>query len=174
MPKYSGYPSFNPNVSPSSVFKKGSFGGTYWRSITSGVTKKTYKNQHKKYSFLNGIPDKKMTVEWKNYDKSVNKYKVKSGQTLQQWEKQGWINKSQPYGWMQWYCDFHNGKRGADDARQIKRWEQFAGPNGRFRKKLINMCKSKKAHYDNYSISPAIRQGLLHWGFELKACHLTQ
>lgn len=174
MPKYKGYPTFTPNVTPSSVFKKGAFGGTYWRPITSGVTKKSYANKHKKYSFLAGIPNKKMTLEWSDYDKSVNKYKVKSGQTLKQWEQQGWINAKQPYGWMQWYCDFHSGKRGSDDERQIKRWESFAGPNGRFRKRLINMVKAKHTHYNDFTVSPVIRQGLLHWGFELKASHVAK
>ena len=35
---------FRPNISPEDVIKKGSFGGTYFRDIYSGVTGKFYKN----------------------------------------------------------------------------------------------------------------------------------
>ena len=33
---------FKPNVSPKSVFRKGAFGGTYFRTIDSSVTGKTH------------------------------------------------------------------------------------------------------------------------------------
>ena len=38
---------FRPNISPVDVIKKGDFGGTYFRDITSGVTGKFYKNSWK-------------------------------------------------------------------------------------------------------------------------------
>jgi hypothetical protein len=38
---------------------------------------------------------------------------------LQFWESKNWIVESQPYGWVQLYCDY-DGKRGKDDERQIK------------------------------------------------------
>ena len=50
-----------------------------------------------------------------------------------------WMRKSHPYGWVQWYCDFYNGKRSADDQRQVDRWIKTAGPNSRFRRALINL-----------------------------------
>ena len=37
----------------------------------------------------------------------------------------------------------------------------------RFRGKLLKMIKNCGSKYDNYSISPKIRQILLHWGYEL-------
>ena len=173
MPRYSDYPEFRPNLTPAQIFKKGAFGGTYWRQINSKVTGKCHKANYKKYAGMKDIPASKMTKPWKEYDVQINKYKVRSGQTLQAWENQGWIKKSHPYGWVQWYCEFHSGKRGPDDRRQIDRWLAFAGPKGRFRVRLINMIKKKKTKYNDFTVSPVIRQGLLHWGFELKASHMN-
>ena len=68
---------------------------------------------------------------------------------------------------MHWYCDFYNGKRSEDDEWQISRWVKTGGPNSRFRKALINLIKKKKAKYDDYTVSPKIRQTLQHWGYKL-------
>jgi hypothetical protein len=59
------------------------------------------------------------------------------------------------------------GNRSPDDKWQISRWEKTAGPNSRFRKWLINMISEKNAKYNDYDISPKIRQTLQHWGYEL-------
>ena len=37
----------------------------------------------------------------------------------------------------------------------------------RFRGKLVKMIKNSGSKYDDYSISPKVRQILLHWGYEL-------
>ena len=37
----------------------------------------------------------------------------------------------------------------------------------RFRGKLVKMIKNSGSKYDDYSISPKIRQILLNWGYEL-------
>ena len=37
----------------------------------------------------------------------------------------------------------------------------------RFRGKLVKMVKNSGCKYDDYSISPKIRQILLHWEYEL-------
>lgn len=160
---------FKPNITPRQMFKMGSFGGTYWRPIKSKFFKTTLRNKHKKYSFLNDIPDHLMTIPFEEYDKSINKYNVKVGTTLKDWQDKGWIKKSHPYGWVEWYCDYYSGKRSSDDERQIKRWEQLAGPNGRFRKYLVTMImkKGSRRDWDNPEISPAIRQTLQHWGYKL-------
>ena len=68
---------------------------------------------------------------------------------------------------MQWYCDFYIGKRSPDDERQIKRWIRTAGPKSRFRRALINLIIKKKGNYNDFSISPKIRQTLQHWGYKL-------
>ena len=87
--------------------------------------------------------------------------------SLESWEKSGWIVKEDPYGWFQWYCRFYRGRRMYDDERQIDRWAKLAGPNGRFRRRLMNEIIKKGKKYDDPSVSPVIRQVLLHWGYEL-------
>ena len=37
----------------------------------------------------------------------------------------------------------------------------------RFRGKLVKMIKDANSKFDDYSISPKIRQILLHWGYKL-------
>ena len=53
------------------------------------------------------------------------------------------------------------GRRPPDDERQIN-WIV-----SKFKGKLINMFKDVNSKFDDYSISPKIRQILLHWGFKL-------
>ena len=84
--------------------------------------------------------------------------------SLRFWENKGWICGQDPYGWFQWYCRYYLGRRSSDDKRQIKRWNNIVN---RFKSILIRMIKNKNAKYNDYSISPKIRQILLHWGYEL-------
>lgn len=167
---FKDYPEFTPNLTPKEIFEMGSFGGTYWRPIYSGLLKKNLKDQHKKYpkTWWKNLPENWLTSEWDDYDKTINKYNVKVGTTLEYWEEKKWINETHPYGWMQWYCDFYNGERSDDDERQIKRWLSTAGPKSRFRRNLINQILKKKTKYDDYEVSPKIRQTLQHWGYELQ------
>jgi len=166
---FKDYPDFLPNLTPREIFLLGSFGGTYWRPIYSQITGRNYKNKHLKYpkSWWRGIPQEHLTTPWENYDRNINKYGVKVGTTLEYWESKKWITNYNPYGWVQWYCDFFSGKRGPDDERQINRWIKTAGPQSRFRKRLINMIKKNKSKYNDFSISPKIRQTLQHWGYQI-------
>ena len=166
---FSDFSEFRPNLTPKEIFEMGSFGGTYWRPIYSSITGKKYKNEHKKYpkAWWDNIPTEFLTTKWDDYDININKYKVKVGTTLEFWEEKNWITKYHPYGWVQWYCDFYEGKRTSDDKRQIDRWLRTAGPNSRFRKWIIRMIHDKKTKFDDLSISPKIRQTLQHWGYIL-------
>lgn len=167
-------PEFKPNLTPKEIFKLGSFGGTYWRPIYSTITKKNYKNKHKKYKFLKGISDNFMIKPWNKYDKNINKYKVKVGTTLRFWESKKWIKEPDIYGWVMWYCEYYSGRRTPDDERQIKRWLQTAGPNSRFRLRLINILIKKKKKYNDFTVSPKIRQTLQHWGYKLTLRDLSK
>ena len=175
MKHFKDHPEFKPNLSPQQVLKMGSFGGTYFRPIYSSVTKKHYKSEDviKEYpkSWFKGINIDKMITSSK-YDKKVNKYGVKCGSELEDWEKSGWMHEQDPYGWFQWYCRFYMGRRTDDDKRQIKRWLALAGPKGRFKNRLVNMIKNKGAKYDDPNISPVIRRTLLHWGYQIKPSDL--
>ena len=165
--KFKDYPEFQPNLTPREIFKLGSFGGTYWRPIYSSVTNKKYKNEHKKFpkEWWKGIPEEDLTSS--ECDISKNKYGVRVGTSLDFWEEKGWISEYDPYGWIQWYCNFYNGRRTADDERQIKRWLGLAGKKGRFRKWLITLIIKKDGKWNDFNISPKIRQTLQHWGYKL-------
>ena len=167
MVHFDDYPNFTPNLTPQQIFALGSFGGTYWRPIYSRITKQKYKDQHKEFKWLKKIDKKLLTSVI--CESKRNNYNVSVGTSLKFWEDKGWMNKHDPYGWVQWYCRFYTGRRiPVEDDRQIRRWLNFAGPKGRFRRRLINMCKKRRTEYNDYTVSPKIRQGLQHWAYELK------
>jgi len=165
------YPDFRPNKTPKEVMQAGSFGGGYFRNIKSGVTKEDYKDVWKEFpsDWFEGL---KINLQVANptYDKSVNKYKVKCGASLTEWEGSGWIKAQDPYGWFHWYCRFYLGRRTSDDQRQLARWKSF---DGRWKSNLINRIRKANTSYDDFTISPAIRQSLLHWGIEVTKADLT-
>lgn len=170
MVTFKDFPEFRPNLTPKQVLKMGSFGGTYFRDIHSSITGKSYKGKTviKKYpaEWFKGIDIDKKVISQK-YDKNVNKYKVKCGSSLEDWESKNWIIKQDPYGWFQWYCHFYMGRRTKDDKRQIDRWLKLAGPKGRFRRTLMNKIIKNGSTHDDIEISPVIRQVLQHWGYKL-------
>jgi hypothetical protein len=166
---FEDHPDFKPNLTPQEMFELGSFGGTYWRPIYSSITGKNYKNQHKKYpkSWWKNIPEDWLVTPWDEYDVSINKYGVKVGTTLEFWEEKGWITEYDPYGWVQWYANFYQGRRTPDDIRQIRRWKGVAGENGRWRNYLITLILRKNLKWNDVSASPKIWQILQHWGYKL-------
>ena len=164
------FPEFKPNLTPKQVLQSGSFGGTYFRDIHSTVTKKNYKGKEVIKEFpkhwFNGL-DIDTMITSRKYDKKLNKYGVKCGSSLEAWEGSGWIDKQDPYGWFHWYCRFYRGRRTDDDKRQIDRWLKLAGPKGRFKNRLLNMIKKKGVSKNDFTISPVIRQVLLHWAYQV-------
>ena len=167
--KFPDHNEFKPNLTPKQVLEMGSFGGTYFRPIYSSVLKKQLKDDYKEFpkSWYENLDVEKYITSSK-YDKSINKYNVKCGQSLDAWEESGWISELDPYGWFQWYCRFYLGRRNLDeDTRQIKRFNNLTGPKGRFRNRLIGMIYNKNKEYNDFTISPVIRQVLQHWGYKL-------
>lgn len=57
---------------------------------------------------------------------SVNRFQVLAGQSLEEWEKAGWIWSGDPRGWAEWYVRFWDGRRCEDDERQVKRCGSFS------------------------------------------------
>jgi hypothetical protein len=100
----------------------GSFGGTYFRPIRSKVVCQQLADQHLELpkEWLEGLKHTRMVTS-SVYRPEVNKYGVKCGASLDEWEGSGWISNIDPYGWFQWYCRFFQGRRSSDDARQIAR-----------------------------------------------------
>jgi hypothetical protein len=161
---------FHPNRSPEQVLRAGSFGGTYFRPIVSAVTNTKYNAQDVlkdslPKEWIDGLAANMLTSA--TYRPQINKFRVKCGGSLGMWESSGWITDADPYGWFQWYCRFYQGRRCSDDSRQISRCLSSAGPKGRFRSQLCNKILAAQTSFDNPSISPVIRQTLLHWGLEM-------
>ncbi|CEL93163.1 unnamed protein product [Vitrella brassicaformis CCMP3155] len=167
---FEDYPDFKPNLTPAEVLQRGSFGGTYFRSIYSSVTGKTYDPKQVLAEFpqewFEGMNRGRMLTS-QTYREEVNKYDVKCGQSLDQWESSGWIKKQDPYGAFQWYCRFYLGRRSSDDKRQISRFKGVMGPTGRFRSQLCGQINRRGTRYDDVQVSPVIRQTLQHWGYVL-------
>jgi hypothetical protein len=164
---------FRPNRTPEEILRAGAFGGTYFRPIASAVTNLKYNSQAVLKEtvadvWIEGL-DSNLLLSSSTYRPQVNKYGVKCGGSLGMWESSGWITDVDPFGWFQWYCRFYQGRRCSDDARQISRWLKSAGAKGRFRSQLCNkiLAKGGKHYFEDASISPVIRQTLLHWGLEI-------
>uniref|UniRef100_A0A0G4GPA2 Uncharacterized protein n=1 Tax=Chromera velia CCMP2878 TaxID=1169474 RepID=A0A0G4GPA2_9ALVE len=165
---FEDHPEFRPNLTPKEVLRRGSFGGTYFRSIPSGVTGKKYQGKE---------VIKELPADWfhgmsvdsqlcsQKYREAANRFGVKCGQTLDQWESSGWIKKQDPYGAFQWYCRFYLGRRSSDDKRQISRFNGVM--RGRFSGNLIRQIVTKGRPYNDAGVSPVIRQTLQHWGYVL-------
>lgn len=99
------HPNFRPNLTPKEVLQMGSFGGTYFRPITSSVTRLSYKDVWKELpeDWLTGLKVNTQVAS-STYSKSVNKYNETCGGDLEMWESSGWITSIDPYGWFMWYC----------------------------------------------------------------------
>ena len=160
---------FKPNVTPKRMIELGIFGGTYWRDLENCLDSKMMVNDYKKLPprYWKNLPEDKLKRPYANYDKSINKYKVKTGTTYDFWCKKKWIRPSHPRGWYHWYCNYYYGKRSDFDEDEKKRWERFCGPKGRFRLWLITEISKKNGKWNDYSISPKLRQNCLEWGYQL-------
>ena len=77
------------------------------------------------------------------------------------WKDMGWMHQDDPYGWFEWYCKYFMGRRHSDDDRQIRRWQDFCGVNGRWRKRIY----SRRYETGDWKVRPRIQQSLLHWGY---------
>mmetsp|Transcript_5169 Transcript_5169/g.7165 ORF Transcript_5169/g.7165 Transcript_5169/m.7165 type:complete len:293 (-) Transcript_5169:264-1142(-) len=165
---FSDHPEFRPNLTPQEVLQLGSFGGTYFRPIKSGITGEKYSSVWKEFpkEWFAGL-DIRTQVTSSTYNPNVNKFGVKCGGDLDMWESSGWITELDPYGWFQWYCRFYLGRRTDDDERQIGRANGVIGPKGRFRVQLMNRIAQAGKAFNDTSVSPVIRQTLQHWGYSL-------
>ena len=158
---------FGTNKTPVEIIEEGAFGPTYFRDIYSSVNDKFYKNSWKEFKELKDIDQKYYFSDY--YDVSVNKYGVKCGTSLRFWENKGWINPKDPYGRFQWYFSYWLERKSEDHERQIIRWKVIIN---RFKGILSKMIKDGDSKFNDYNISPKIRQILLHWGYELKESYI--
>ena len=109
--KKSLYKLFKPQLTPKEMLELGVFGGSYFN-----------KNQIKEFP-KSWFQKAKLSEE---FDVKLNRFKVKSGLSRQEWIKKGWIFEEDPLGWFQWYCRYANGRRlQTIDKIQIQRWINF-------------------------------------------------
>ena len=166
-------PSFTPNKSPEEIIREGCFGGSYWRPLYSRRLGTTIADDYKELpvSWISGLDVEKFLTS-PECDPEVNKYKVSSGQTIEEWEAAGWINHTYDVrGWFQWYCRFFMGRRCEDDERQISRWRKCVGQTGRWRRMLLKKYVSMgiREVFDDgeeeegNDVSPVMHQTCHHW-----------
>ena len=147
---------FEPMLTPKEMLKMGVFGGTYFNTL---VGYEEYPND-----WFSGLDQTYYASQ--KYLTKVNYFKVKSGQSLEEWVKKGWIHEDDPRGWFEWYCRYFLGRRHQDDRRQIKRWLAFCGPRGRWRNTIYKKIHDARCDVHlSKGISPRIQQSLLHWGY---------
>ena len=135
------YKFFKPHLTPKKMLELGVFGGSYFGSKFKEYPKSWFKNA--KIS--------------KNFDVSLNRFKVKSGLSRKEWIEKGWIFKEDPLGWFQWYCRFSIGRRIARiDEIQIKRWKNF---------NRHVMAIKKNCELGDLSCRRRQRQAILQWAY---------
>ena len=173
---FSGHPAFTPNKSPEEMLREGCFGGSYFRPLFSRRLGCTIQDDYKELpaSWYEGL-DVGTFLTSPDYDPEVNKYKVKCGQSIEEWEAAGWISHDHDVrGWFQWYCRFFMGRRCEDDERQIGRWARCAGESGRWRRSLLKKYVSMgvKEVFDDGEdeeqgdVSPVQHQTCFQWAYE--------
>ena len=149
---------FTPNLTPRQVVEAGAFGGSYF-----GIQ---VDDSEDDYTQLFDILFEQVPTELylsTKYSAKINKFGIRSGKDYRYWKDMKWIRHQDPRGWFQWYCNYYLGRRCSDDERQIKRWQDFCGANGRWR----NNIYSKIHQTGDWDISPRIQQSLLHWGYQV-------
>ena len=136
------YKDFKPELSPKKMLELGVFGGSYFGSNIKEYPKTWFKK----------------TKLSKNFDVSLNCFRVKSGLSRDHWLKKGWIFKEDPLGWFQWYCRFSMGRRIPHiDQIQIKRWKNF---------KRHLMAIKKNCDEGDFNCRKRQRQAILQWAYD--------
>lgn len=137
-------PDFKPELTPREMLALGVFGGKYMTDCRREFPRTWF--THAKFS-----PRRR--------DPSLNYFGVDASQSLADWRARGWIHPDDPRGWFQWYCRYYLGRRGPDDARQIKRWRAM-------RRHVAQVAK----HCERYDFAcrRKQRQALLHWAYDAR------
>jgi len=137
------YKLFKPHLTPKEMLGLGVFGGSYFN-----------KNQMKEFP-KSWFQKSKLS---ERFDAKLNRFKVKSGLSRQEWIKKGWIFKEDPLGWFQWYCRYSNGRRIRNiDEIQIQRWINFT----RHVKAIKKNCEEGDLFCRRRQ-----RQAILQWAYD--------
>ncbi|MBI5706123.1 MAG: hypothetical protein HZC36_03940 [Armatimonadetes bacterium] len=137
-------PDFRPELTPREMLELGVFGGKYMTDCREEFPSDWFENT-------------KLCQE--RHDPTLNCFGVNASKPLSYWQDKGWIYPEDPRGWFQWYCRYYMGRRGADDARQIKRWRAMK----RHLAQLQKHCRPGEANCRRRQ-----RQALLHWAYDTR------
>ncbi len=136
------YKIFKPELTPKQMLELGVFGGSYFGLKINEFPKSWFKTA-------------KLS---KDFDVSLNRFKIKAGLSREHWIEKGWIFKEDPLGWFQWYCRFTMGRRLPHiDEIQIKRWKNFT----RHVKAIKKNCET-----GDLSCRRRQRQAILQWAYD--------
>lgn len=174
---FDSHPDFRPNKSPAEVLREGAFGGSYFRPLYSKKLRMTISDDYQELpaSWTEGL-NVPYFLTSSTYEPEANKFKVACGQSIEQWEANGWIeHRFDVRGWFQWYCRFFAGRRCEDDERQVSRWKKCVGPTGRWRRMLLKKYVTSGVRTvwddgedeDAPEVSPVMHQTCHHWAFEV-------
>ncbi|WWC92085.1 uncharacterized protein L201_007039 [Kwoniella dendrophila CBS 6074] len=163
---------FTPNLTPEEMFKGGAFGGGFFADTYSNILKKPLSSKEDIESLPFILANPSLTAKLLSNDDpdgENNRWKVRAGQSLQEWEKAGWIWPEDPRGWAQWYVRFWEGRRCVDDERQVRRWLKVAGSTGRFKRALLKkiMQSGGRNAIADEDVGAVLRQCLWQWAYEL-------
>ena len=135
-------PAFSPELTPAQMLALGVFGGKYMTDCRGEFPDSWFDHAKLSSAF---------------HDAAVNYFGVDASRSLSYWRRKGWIDPDDPRGWFQWYCRYHMGRRGPDDARQIGRWKAMARHVAQLRRHCAPGdldCRRRQ------------RQALLHWAYD--------
>jgi len=133
---------FRPQLTPVQMLAMGVFGGKYMTDCRAEFPAEWFEKA--KISPVRRNPE-------------LNFFGVDASKPLSYWQEKGWIHEDDPRGWFQWYCRYYQGRRHADDDRQIKRWLNMRRHISQVRKNCVRgdlLCR------------PRQRQALLHWAYD--------
>lgn len=135
-------PEFKPELTPGELLELGVFGGKYMTDCSDEFPAEWFEHAR-----LNA----------ERHDPDLNFFGINASKPLSYWREKGWVHPDDPRGWFQWYCRYTMGRRGEDDARQIKRWKAMTRHIAQLKKNCppgnLN-CRRKQ------------RQALLHWAYD--------
>lgn len=137
---------FKPELTPKEMLELGVFGGRYMRDCRDEFPDSWFEKAKLHPEGVSG------------HSSDLNFFKADASQSLEVWQKKGWIYKDDPRGWFQWYCRYFMGRRIPDeDARQIKRWKAIS--------RHIAQVK-KNCRIGDFECRPKQRQAILHWAYD--------
>lgn len=139
------HPDFRPELTPQQMLALGVFGGKYMTDCAAEFPADWFAGARL-------CPDR--------HDPGLNYFGVNASQPLAYWRARGWIHPDDPRGWFQWYCRYHMGRRGDDDARQVRRWRAV-------RRHVAQLAKNCRPR--DLGCRPKQRQALLHWAYDSRA-----